>query len=73
MGLRNARKKARVKLKDAAGTLGVSKQAVNAWERGKYDPNIATLVKMAEMYGCTVDELLTPEKQKNNVNNPSNA
>lgn len=62
MGFRRARKKAGIKLKDAAEFFGVSKQALNAWERGAYDPKNTVLVKMAALYGCTVDELLAPDE-----------
>lgn len=31
---------------------------VNNWEDGSRKPSIETLVKMSELFGCTVDELL---------------
>lgn len=61
MRFKEARKKAGIKLNDAAAALGVSKQAVNAWERGEYEPGNAALTTMAKLYGCSVDELLSAD------------
>ena len=51
---------------DIAKRLHVTTQAVSKWERGKSMPDMALLGDLAELFGITVDELLTgrvPEKQ----------
>ena len=41
-----------------AELLGVDRSTVAKWENGQSDPRIKTLVRLAEILGCTVDELL---------------
>lgn len=38
--------------------LGVTRQAISKWERGQSQPDLDNLRQLAEVYGCTVDELL---------------
>ena len=38
--------------------LGVQPSAVTMWETGVRKPNIVTLKKLAQLFGCTTDELL---------------
>ena len=44
--------------KDLAGQLFVTPQAVSRWENDESEPSTSTLVKMAEIFGVTVDEIL---------------
>lgn len=44
----------------AAEHLGVSAASVCQWETGKTLPRAAMLYSIATLYGCTVDDLLTP-------------
>ncbi len=41
-----------------AERLGVSRQAVSKWESDRSRPELESLMSMAELYGCTVDDLL---------------
>lgn len=41
-----------------AERLGVSRQAVSKWESDRSRPELELLLAMAELYGCTVDDLL---------------
>lgn len=41
-----------------AEELGVSRQAVAKWERGESTPDLDSCVKLAELYGVTVDLLI---------------
>jgi DNA-binding XRE family transcriptional regulator len=43
---------------DAAEMLNVDQTAVSKWETGASLPRPPTLLKLATLYGCTVDELL---------------
>lgn len=41
-----------------AKQMNVEQAAVSQWETGKTKPRVDTLLKLAELFGCTVDELL---------------
>ena len=41
-----------------AEQIGVSRQAVAKWERGDSAPDIDSCIKLAELYGTTVDMLV---------------
>lgn len=43
---------------DLADAMGVTQGAVAQWESGLTKPRINTLAKIAEVLGCTVDDLL---------------
>lgn len=43
---------------ELADMMGVSFQAVSNWERGNSMPDISKLPQLAELFGCSVDELL---------------
>lgn len=47
-----------------AGLLGVTDKAVSKWETGKAKPATATLRKLAELLGMSVDELLVMKEEK---------
>ena len=47
--------------KEVAEVLGVKPSAVSKWERGLSRPRADKLVAIAQLYGCTVDELLESE------------
>ena len=55
------RERAGLTQKETADALGVDQSAVSLWENGKNYPRAAQLVKLASLYGCTVDELLKEE------------
>ena len=46
---------------DLAQYVGVSRQAVNAVETGKFVPSTAFALKMAREFGCTVEVLFQLE------------
>ena len=57
MTYREARKKAGLTMDDAASRLGVSRVALWLWETGRGNPLISNLVKMAEIYNVSPNEL----------------
>lgn len=61
MAFREMRHRAGVRLCDAAEMLGVSEQAICHWETGKGNPTVDNLLKMADLYRCTTDQLLGRE------------
>ena len=40
-----------------ADALGISFQAVSNWERGNSMPDISKLPELAELFGCSIEEL----------------
>ena len=46
---------------ELAKRLGVSRQTVNAIERGKYDPSLPLAFKLARVFGETIEEMFEPE------------
>lgn len=53
------RKKSGLTQEDVAEKLGVSRQAVAKWERGDTAPDIEFCIKLAELYGTTIDALVS--------------
>ena len=47
-----------------AEKLNVTSQAVSKWETDNSYPDITILVKLADIFGCSVDELLGREKNE---------
>lgn len=46
---------------DLADALEVSRQSVSKWETGAAVPELDKLVKMAKLFGVTLDELVSGE------------
>ena len=64
-GIRNARVKSGLKVDEVASHMGVTEGAVYQWETGFSNPDIDKLPKLAQLFGCSVDELLRePETQE---------
>ena len=56
--LKEARQQKKIKLTEIAEIIGVSQPTMSSWEAGRADPSLENLVKLAEIYGVTVDYLL---------------
>ncbi len=48
---------------ELAEKIGVSRQAVNAIETGKFVPSTILSLKMAKVFGTTVEEIFQLEKE----------
>lgn len=46
---------------DLAERLGVSRQTVLSIEKGKYDPSLPLAFKLAEVFGCKIEDLFVPQ------------
>jgi putative transcriptional regulator len=46
---------------DLALALGVSRQTVNALERGRYDPSLPLAFKIAQLFGAAIEEIFQPD------------
>lgn len=63
----NLRKEKGWTQKEMASQLGVSDKAVSKWETGKSLPDMGILIPVSELFGVTVDELLSGEKRNTGV------
>lgn len=48
---------------DLAEILGVSRQTINALERGKYDPSLPLAFKIARLFKRTIEEIFEPDEK----------
>lgn len=62
MSFKSAREKVGMSQNEAAKALGIDQSTVCLWEIGKTYPRASLLLKVSELYGCTVEELLKKEE-----------
>lgn len=46
---------------DLAAELSVSRQTINALERGKYDPSLPLAFKIARLFKRSIEEIFDPD------------
>ena len=63
MSFAKARESAGLTIAESARRLSVTPAAICQWENGDTFPEGRRLAKIAEVYGCTVDELIREEAQ----------
>lgn len=68
MSFVTARKKAFLSQRAAAESLNVTDATVCMWETGKTLPRAALLPKIAELYGCSIEELLADNGNQSDEN-----
>ena len=59
------RKKSGLSQEELAARLGISRQSVSKWERGEASPDTANLIRLARIYGVSLDDLvngITPDE-----------
>lgn len=56
--LKNERKSHKFTQQFIATEIGVSLRAYQQYEQGLYEPNIEKLIKLADLFGITVDFLI---------------
>lgn len=56
--LKNIRKRSRITQEQLAGKLNVTRQTVSGWETGRCEPDIGTLMLLAEALDTPVEELI---------------
>lgn len=61
--LREARIAAGLTQEQLGFALGVTKSSVSAWENGRETPSFRFLPRLAQMLGCSLDELLGPSQE----------
>ena len=56
--IKNKRMASNLTQEEVARELRIDRSSVAKWETGKADPRAEVLIKLAKLFGCTVDELL---------------
>ena len=56
------RKENNLSQEELAEKIGVSRQAVSKWERAEASPDTDNLIRLVEIYGVSLDEMLTGKK-----------
>lgn len=49
---------------DLAQRLEVSRQTINAIEKGKYDPSLPLAFRIARVFASPIEEVFDPEEEK---------
>lgn len=58
MNIRSLRESVNMSQKELSITMRVSQPTISDWENGKTIPSIKNMVRLAEIFGITVDELM---------------
>jgi transcriptional regulator with XRE-family HTH domain len=66
--LREARTNAKMKQKEVATLLNITPATYSRYESGQIDPDPKTLIKLSELFGTTVDDLLIKDNDENKFN-----
>lgn len=61
MNIKSIRQSLGLTQKKTAEQLEISLPTYNHYETGRYEPDIKTLIKLADFFGCSVDYLLGHE------------
>jgi putative transcriptional regulator len=56
---------------DLAQRLEVSRQTVNAIEKGKYDPSLPLAFRIARLFGRSIEDVFDPEGTDPDTDDPS--
>ncbi|MCO5226346.1 MAG: helix-turn-helix transcriptional regulator [Thermomicrobiales bacterium] len=57
---------------DLAGYVGVSRQAINAIETGKFDPSLPVAFRIARLFGMKIEDVFCDEDQASDVAGETN-
>jgi putative transcriptional regulator len=57
------RAKADVTQAELADAVNVSRQTINAIERGRYDPSLELAFALADFFECTIEDIFNPDTE----------
>ena len=60
--VKELRKSKNLTQEQLADLIGISRQAINAIEKEKFDPSLPTVFKMARLFKITIEELFIYSK-----------
>lgn len=61
--LKNLRMSNNLTQQSIANTLNINRSTYNGYEQGVSEPNIETLIKIADYFGCSIDYLVGHQTQ----------
>lgn len=61
---RRLRMLASLSVEEAAKRIGVTKGNIGHWEAGRNQPRVSRLRRIADVYGCSVADLLDDDDKK---------
>lgn len=67
MSLASARINVGLSQSEVARRIGVDQSSVSCWEAGKRMPRAIMLVRLSELYCCSIDELLGRSVDQNSA------
>lgn len=47
-----------------AAAVGVTRQTINAIERGRYDPSLELAFALADHYDCAIEDIFDPDDEE---------
>ena len=59
--LQELREKQHMTRSELATIMGTARNTVWRWEKGEREPDLASLKKLANLFGCTIDELVVTD------------
>lgn len=68
--LKELRKKSNLLQQDIANFLGIDRTTYAKWEIGKHDPDLSSIIKLADFFDVSVDYLLGRSDAKEQPNEP---
>ena len=60
--VKELRKNQKLTQEELAGLIGVSRQAINAIEKEKFDPSLPTAFKMAKLFKISIENLFSHDE-----------
>jgi len=55
--VKELRKNQKLTQEELAGLIGISRQAINAIEKEKFDPSLPTAFKMSKLFKTTIEDI----------------
>ena len=46
--------------RELAHKMGTNRVTIIRWEKGKVTPRLKTMIQLAKLFNCTIDELINP-------------
>lgn len=62
--IRNLRKKKGITMKELGRLVDLSESTISVYETGKHTPDLTTLIRLADIFGVSVDYLLERKEEK---------
>ena len=67
--IRRNRKRLGVSITEFARLMGIGRVTASRWESGTQEPDVSSLMKLAEFFGVTETELLHPREENEDSKN----